>query len=91
MPAMNSRLAVSVAVAAAIALSGCQKAADKPAAAAPVWKLDESQLIQPFGFTAADLDTSKNACTDLAANANDKWLAANPIPADKTSWGAFQY
>ncbi len=47
MPAMNSRFAVSVAVALAIALSGCQKAADKPAAAAPVWKLDESQLISP--------------------------------------------
>ena len=77
------------AVAVMLALSGCQKAADK-VAAAPAWKLDEAQLTQPFHFSVADLDASKNACTDLAANANDKWLAANPIPADQTSWGAFQ-
>jgi putative endopeptidase len=91
MVAKNSRLiALPVAAAIAMALTGCQKAADKTAAAsaAPAWKLDETQLLQPFRFSAADLDTSKNACVDLAANANDKWLAANPIPADQTGWGA---
>ncbi|MEO6080798.1 MAG: M13-type metalloendopeptidase [Steroidobacteraceae bacterium] len=85
-------VALPVIAAVMLALSGCQKAPDKSTAApaAPAWKLDESQLIQPFRFSVADLDASKNACADLAANANDKWLAANPIPADKSSWGAFQ-
>jgi putative endopeptidase len=88
MTAMNSRIAV-VAGAVAVALAACQKAPQVAAVAAPAWQLDESQLIQPFGFKATDVDASKNACTDLAAHANDKWLAANPIPADKTGWGGF--
>jgi putative endopeptidase len=83
-------VALPVAAAVLLAIAGCQKAADKTAApAAPAWKLDETQLIQPIRFSATDLDASKNACVDLAANANDKWLAANPIPADRSSWGAF--
>jgi putative endopeptidase len=90
MPVQNLRIvALPVALAVTLALSGCQKAPDKTAApAAPAWKLDETQLLQPFRFSAADLDASKSACVDLAANANDKWLAANPIPADQTAWGA---
>src|SRR3546814_8716491 len=37
-----------------------------------------------------DLDSSMNACVDLNAYANGKWLAANPVPGDRTSWGAFE-
>jgi putative endopeptidase len=91
MPAFQNRIAaISTAAAISLALIGCQKPADKGASAAPSWKLDESQLIQPIAFGAADIDASKNVCKDLNANANDRWLAANPIPADKSSWGAFQ-
>jgi len=72
-----------------MALAACQKAPEQKAEAAPAFKLDESALIQPIRFTAADIDATKSACTDLAAYANDKWLAANPIPADQTRWGAF--
>jgi putative endopeptidase len=71
------------------ALAGCQKTAEEKGASAPSLKLDESQLIQPIHFAPADIDASKNACTDLGAYVNDKWLAANPIPADQTRWGAF--
>ena len=40
-------------------------------------------------FDPADLDANVPICTDLNAHVNGKWLAANPIPADKTSWGNF--
>ncbi|MBK9253374.1 MAG: peptidase [Proteobacteria bacterium] len=80
---------LSVGAAVLMALAACQKAPEQKAEAAPAFKLDESALIQPIRFTAADIDATKSACTDLAAYANDKWLAANPIPADQTRWGAF--
>src|SRR5690606_24660028 len=52
--------------------------------------LDESKL-PPFNrFQVGDLDAGVNACTDFAAHANGKWLAANAIPGDRTSWGAFE-
>src|SRR3546814_8632614 len=51
---------------------------------------DESKLPPVNRFQLADLDSSKNACVDLNAYANGKWLAANAIPGDRTSWGAFE-
>ncbi len=78
------------------ALVGCKKE-EAPAAAAPApapeaaaeLKLDESKLPAYNAFTAADLDPSKDACTDFGGYVNDKWLNANEIPGDRTSWGAF--
>jgi putative endopeptidase len=80
---------LSIGAAVLLALAGCQKAPEQKAEAAPAFRLDEAQLIQPIRFGAGDLDASKSACTDFAAYANDKWLAANPIPADQVRWGAF--
>jgi putative endopeptidase len=91
-------LTLSLAVAAALA--GCKKsedtaapapAATADAAAAPKkLTLDESKL-PPFNqFQASDLDPNGNACTDLNTYANAKFLAANPVPSDRTSWGAFE-
>lgn len=79
------------------ALAGCQKPAETAAAGtgtakaeAPAYTLDESKL-PPFNqFTLADLDAGKNACVDFAGHVNGKWLAANPIPGDRSSWGAFE-
>ena len=86
----------SFAVAALVlgALASCQRAAEPKAGAdaapaAPGFTLDESQLIQPIRFAPADLDASKSACVNLDDYANGKWLAANPIPADQRTWGAF--
>src|SRR3546814_5560821 len=31
-----------------------------------------------------------NACIDVGGYVNGKWLAANAIPGDRTSWGAFE-
>ncbi|WP_187471204.1 M13 family metallopeptidase [Luteimonas viscosa] len=82
-----------------LAVSACQRESAPAAAtatapadapAAREMTLDESKL-PPFNqFQVEDLDTSKNACTDFAGYANAKFLAANPIPGDRTSWGAFE-
>ncbi len=40
-------------------------------------------------FNVALLDTTVSACTDLNAFVNAKWIAANPIPEDKTAWNTF--
>lgn len=86
-------LLLSLAVATAVA--ACSKkpeaaadAAAKPAAAA--YTLDESKLPTVNRFSMTDLDTSKDACTDFGGYVNGKWLAANAIPGDRTSWGAFE-
>jgi putative endopeptidase len=82
--------AIPVAAAVALVLAACQKS-PPPAAAVtpPAFKLDESQLLQPIHFSAADVDPAKSACVDLDAHANGKWQAANPVPSDQTRWGAF--
>ncbi|MEO6234400.1 MAG: M13-type metalloendopeptidase [Thermomonas sp.] len=77
----------------ATALSACSgEKAPKPAPEAP--KADATAVkpeLPPLaGFNVGDLDTSKNACTNLADFVNGKWLAANPVPGDKTSWGSFE-
>ena len=40
-------------------------------------------------FNAGDIDTSIDACADFNAYVNGKWVAENPIPSDRTRWGAF--
>jgi putative endopeptidase len=35
------------------------------------------------------MDPSVSACTNFFAYANGGWLAANPVPADRSSWGSF--
>ncbi|RYZ72489.1 MAG: peptidase [Lysobacteraceae bacterium] len=86
-------------LAVATALSACAKKDDAPAPAGAATaakaepaalKLDESKLPPVNRFLVTDLDTSKNACTDFGGYANGKWLAANAIPGDRTSWGAFE-
>lgn len=40
-------------------------------------------------FDVAELDTTINACTDFDGFVNSKWVAANPIPSDRSRWGSF--
>jgi len=94
---LNHLKHLSLAIAITAALGACKqpdKAAAVPAAtatasAAPQIHIDESSLTKLPHFDAADLDANTPVCTDLNAHVNGKWLAANPIPADKTSWGNF--
>jgi putative endopeptidase len=81
----------------AAALSACQKPASTPAAGnapakseAAAYTLDDAKLPPVNRFLPTDLDTSKNACTDFSGYVNGKWLAANAIPGDRSSWGAFE-
>ena len=85
---------VALAVAVAAALAACGKtgspAGNSAAADAPV-KFDLSKVDLPSAaFNVADLDPSAAACDDLNAFVNRKWLAANPVPGDRTSWGSFE-
>ena len=56
----------------------------------PSFSLDESTLPSPVRLTAADLDDTIAPCTDLNAHANHRWLDANALPGDRTTWGAFE-
>jgi len=40
-------------------------------------------------FDVSELDAGANACSNLNTFVNGKWIAANPIPADRTRWGSF--
>lgn len=44
---------------------------------------------QAPSFDIKDLDSKISPCTDFNGFVNARWVAANPIPADRTRWGAF--
>ena len=46
--------------------------------------------VEPIRFDKAQLDGDVAVCTDLNRFVNQKWLAANPIPGDRTTWGSFE-
>jgi putative endopeptidase len=86
---------LTLALAVTVALAACQKTeapvetAATPEPAAPL--VDLATLKTPvISFQAADLDSAIAACTDLNGFVNGKWLAANPVPADRTTWGSFE-
>ena len=88
-------LVLSLAV--TLALAACKRDGDatpatdtaKPASVA-AYTLDESKLPPVNRFSKDDLDATKNACVDFNGYVNEKWLATNPIPGDRSSWGAFE-
>ena len=84
-------LLLSIAIAAALSACSGEK---PPAAATPTPNATpappKAELPPLAAFNVGDLDTSKNACTNLAEFVNGKWLAANPVPGDKTTWGSFE-
>jgi len=81
---MMSRLARSFAVAAGAALvAACGSQPPAGSASAPASASSASV------FDVSLLDTSLSPCTDFNGFVNAKWVAANPIPADRTRWGAF--
>ena len=80
---------------AAVLASCAQKDASTPAtdaksdAASAQFSLDESKLAPAIRFSPSDLDKTKNVCADFGGYVNGKWEASNPIPGDRSSWGAF--
>ncbi|MGE6334958.1 M13 family metallopeptidase [Stenotrophomonas sp. NPDC077659] len=91
---MNVRNLVPLGLTIAIAasLAACGKNETAPAAttdAKPAF--DQSQIKTPLiSLNSADLDPSIAACTDLNGFVNSKWLKANPVPGDQTTWGSFE-
>ncbi|WP_233841328.1 M13-type metalloendopeptidase [Dyella sp. 2HG41-7] len=76
------------------ALAACgkqeQAAAPAPASTAPAPAATTASAAKPTSvFDASELDSGINACQDFNGFVNAKWVAANPIPNDRTSWGAF--
>ena len=91
---LNNLKHLTLALSVAAALTACKKdaaapVAATPEAAAPVLTLDLSKLPALPHFDATDLDANAPVCQDLNAYVNGKWIAANPVPNDKTSWGNF--
>ncbi|HKK27858.1 MAG TPA: M13 family metallopeptidase [Gemmatimonadota bacterium] len=72
---LSTTLTIAAALLATVAVRGHAQQATSSAASA--------------AFDVSELDTAHDACTDFDAFVNSKWVKANPIPADKTRWGAF--
>ena len=51
--------------------------------------LSAAPAMAESSLHGSDVDTSVNPCADFNSFVNAKWVAANPIPADRTRWGAF--
>ncbi|HLS84464.1 MAG TPA: M13-type metalloendopeptidase [Arenimonas sp.] len=86
---------MTLALAVTVALAACQKEADAPAptgsSADATPAVDMSALKTPMvSFSPSDLDATVPICSDLNAHVNGKWLAANPVPSDRTTWGSFE-
>ncbi len=50
---------------------------------------DKPEAAADVRFSADMLDKNVDPCNDFYAYACSKWLAHNPIPADRSSWGRF--
>ncbi len=91
---MNVRNLVPLGLTIAIAasLAACGKNETAPAAGADAKQaFDLSQIKTPLiSLNSADLDPAISACTDLNGFVNSKWLKANPVPGDQTTWGSFE-
>ncbi|HDS1532620.1 TPA: M13 family metallopeptidase [Stenotrophomonas maltophilia] len=91
---MNVRNLVPLGLTLAIAasLAACGKNETAPAASADAKPaFDQSQIKTALiSLNSADLDPAISACTDLNGFVNSKWLKANPVPGDQTTWGSFE-
>nr|WP_312962910.1 M13 family metallopeptidase [Stenotrophomonas indicatrix] len=90
---MNVRNLVPLGLTIAIAasLAACGKNETAPAADTAKPAFDQSQIKTALiSLNSADLDPSIAACTDLNGFVNSKWLKANPVPGDQTTWGSFE-
>jgi len=85
-------LALGVSLALSLTACGKQEPSEPAAPAASASTAAATVAAAPAAgpvFDVNELDPTINACTDFNGFVNDKWVAANPIPDDHTSWGAF--
>lgn len=85
-------LALAVSLALSLAACGKQEANNdqaapaKPSTAAAA---AAAPAVKKSVFDVSELDPNINACQDFNGFVSAKWVAANPIPDDRTRWGAF--
>ncbi|WP_114239146.1 M13 family metallopeptidase [Dyella sp. C9] len=83
---------IALAVSLALSLSACGKheqaeqTAQAPAAASTA---APAAAPAPKVFDVTELGDNGQICQDFNGFVNAKWVAANPIPSDRTRWGAF--
>jgi putative endopeptidase len=91
----SSLVAIATATAAALSACGRGSAPGDETAAVPAASASSAPAPAPVFaapapvFDVALLDPSIAACTDFNGFVNSRWIAANPIPDDRTRWGAF--
>ncbi len=79
---------LAAALAAVLTVAACSKGGDTPpAASAPATTPAAPSAY--VAFDVSELDPSIPACQDFNGFVNAKWIAANPVPGDKTRWGVF--
>ncbi|MBV6840859.1 M13 family metallopeptidase [Xanthomonas euvesicatoria] len=80
----------ALALALMVALTGCRRGADDSSTqeetAASVPAARPAATPKP-AFDTRELDATTSPCQNLDAFVNGAWKKANPIPADRTSWG----
>ncbi|MGB5941045.1 MAG: M13 family metallopeptidase [Rhodanobacter sp.] len=85
-------LALALAVSLALTACGKHEPANNAPAPASTAAAASSTAAADLGksiFDVSELGDSALACQDFNGFVNAKWVAANPIPADRTRWGAF--
>ncbi|HET6804846.1 MAG TPA: peptidase, partial [Frateuria sp.] len=85
-------LALAVSLALSLTACGKHEADQNPAASssAPAAAGTTAMAGAPKSvFDVSELGATNEACTDFNQFVNAKWVAANPIPSDRTRWGAF--
>jgi len=90
------RKTLPLAIGLALILSSCTQQPDtaapaQPAAPAPSPAPAPSTPAADthVAFDIGEIDPAIGACTDFNGHVNAKWVAANPVPGDRTRWGAF--
>ncbi|MGN2244759.1 M13 family metallopeptidase [Frateuria sp. GZRR33] len=85
-------LALAVSLALSLTACGKHEADQAPAASssAPASAGTTAMAGAPTSvFDVSELGPMNEACADFDQFVNAKWVAANPIPSDRTRWGAF--
>jgi putative endopeptidase len=87
---------LALAVSLALTVSACGKQDSAPAdtqvptaSTAPATAGSTAATDSKSIFDVSELGAPAEACTDFNQFVNAKWVAANPIPNDRTRWGAF--
>jgi putative endopeptidase len=85
----SAALFVSLPLAAILTVSQTRTAAQQPSAPARP-ALPAPPAASTSGLQLDAMDRTADACTDFYQFACGGWVAGNPVPADRSSWGRFE-